>query len=233
MGIGISVKLESFDHVALWVSQRDVLAALLVGVCGMHVIHEAPDFTLVGGDARCGKLTLFDSEGRRDRGVLERVVIRVPDLEEVYARVESWNGVANRGESAALALDAPSNLRLGIVQGASESVDLDHVVLQVPDPGATALALASLGLEPDGDRLRVGNRYLALRRGELESGPNPLLNHLAFLVDSADAAADEARERGLEIDRVVDAANTRAVFFWGPDRIRIELVEHKPSFSLV
>ena len=30
----------------------------------------------------------------------------------------------------------------------------------------------------------------------------------------------------------VHAANTKAVFVWGPDRVRIEYVEHKPEFSL-
>ena len=32
---------------------------------------------------------------------------------------------------------------------------------------------------------------------------------------------------------MVDAANTYAVFVYGPDRIKLEYVEHKPSFSLV
>jgi hypothetical protein len=34
------------------------------------------------------------------------------------------------------------------------------------------------------------------------------------------------------VDNVVDAANTRAVFVWGPERVRIEYVEHKPEFAL-
>jgi catechol 2,3-dioxygenase-like lactoylglutathione lyase family enzyme len=227
------VKLETFDHVALWVPERTVLAAFLVEACGMHVIEETDDFTLVGGDARRGKLTLFEAEGPRERGVLERVAIRVPDLESVRARIASQNGAVDQGHEG-LVVDAPANLRLGVVQGkAGEPVDLDHAVLQVSDPKRTGDALSLLGLERDGDRLRVGDKHLELRRGEAEAGENPLLNHLAFLVDSAEAAEDEARELGLEIDRVVDAANTRAVFVWGPDRIRIELVEHKPSFSLV
>ena len=33
-------------------------------------------------------------------------------------------------------------------------------------------------------------------------------------------------------DDVVDAANTLAVFLRGPDRIRLEYVEHKPEFAL-
>jgi catechol 2,3-dioxygenase-like lactoylglutathione lyase family enzyme len=225
------VKLKSFDHVALWVPQRDVLAAFLVDGCGMHVIERTDDFTLVGGDARRGKLTLFDAQGPRDRGVLERVVIRVPDLGGVRARIESSNGAVEQG---GLVVDAPSNLRLGIIEGEpDEPADLDCAVLRVPDPLRTAGALASLGLEPEGGRLRVADKHLELCRGEGDSGEGPLLNHLAFLVDSAEVAEDEARDGGLEIDKVVDAANTRAVFVRGPDQIRIELVEHKPSFSLV
>jgi hypothetical protein len=31
---------------------------------------------------------------------------------------------------------------------------------------------------------------------------------------------------------VVDAPNTLALFVYGPDRVRLEYVEHKASFSL-
>jgi hypothetical protein len=54
----------------------------------------------------------------------------------------------------------------------------------------------------------------------------------AVLVDSADEHEAAARDLGVEIDSVVDAANTLAVFVWGPERVRIEYVEHKPTFSL-
>ena len=40
------------------------------------------------------------------------------------------------------------------------------------------------------------------------------------------------REPDHGVDKVVDAANTRAVFVWGPERVRIEYVEHKPGFAL-
>ena len=52
-------------------------------------------------------------------------------------------------------------------------------------------------------------------------------------MDSADEHIKEAERRGLEIADVVDAPNTYAVFVWGPDGIKLEYVEHKPSFSLV
>src|SRR5438034_1116882 len=126
---------KTLDHVALWVADRDPIADLLTGSVGMHVIDRTDAFTLVGSDARRGKLTLFAAEGPRERGALAHVALRVNDLE-------------------------------------------------------------------------------------------------AALVDSADDHIEEARESGIEIDNVVDAANTYAVFLWGPERVRVEYVEHKPTFSL-
>ena len=52
-----------------------------------------------------------------------------------------------------------------------------------------------------------------------------------MLVDEVDPVIAEAEERDI-VDNVVDAANTRAVFVWGPERVRIEYVEHKPGFAL-
>ena len=60
----------------------------------------------------------------------------------------------------------------------------------------------------------------------------PLLNHIGVLVDSVDEHQAEAEELGVEIDDLVDAPNTLALFVWGPDRVKLEYVEHKPSFSL-
>ena len=52
-------------------------------------------------------------------------------------------------------------------------------------------------------------------------------------MESADAHIEEAASASLEIADVVDAANTYAVFVWGPERLKLEYVEHKESFSLV
>ena len=223
----------SFDHVALWTAERDELARLLTEGCGMHVVDRTDAFTLVGGDARRGKLTLFAAEPPRDRGVLERIVVRVKSLDEVRERL-AQAGFAAHANGDEVLVDAPDGVTLGVVEDASTAApDLDHVVLTVPDPDATAAGLGELGLERDGDRLTVDDRHVELRKGDAHEGDRPLLNHLAFLVDSADRVEQEARSRGLEIEDVVDAPNTLAVFLRGPDRIRIEYVEHKPGFSLV
>ena len=57
----------SLDHVALWVSEREALAGFVCDHLGMHVIEQTDSFTLVGVDAKLGKLTLFDAEGPRER----------------------------------------------------------------------------------------------------------------------------------------------------------------------
>jgi hypothetical protein len=78
----------------------------------------------------------------------------------------------------------------------------------------------------------VGGAWIEFQPGEPGAPEEPLLNHLAVLVDSAEDHVAAARDLGVEIDNVVDAANTLAVFVWGPERVRIEYVEHKPTFSL-
>src|SRR4051812_1830298 len=88
----------SLDHVALWVSDRDALAALACDHLGMHEIDRTDAFTLVGADARRFKLTLFAAEGPRDPGALAAVVLRVPDVEAVLEslpyEIEREDGVA-------------------------------------------------------------------------------------------------------------------------------------------
>ncbi len=230
-GYARRVEVTSFDHVALWASDRDAVAKLLIDGCGMHEIDRTDTFTLVGGDARRGKVTLFSAEGPRQPGVLERIVLRVPSLDDVRERLVSANVPAANGEGA-LRVDA-AELPLTVVESdTTEVADLDHVVLRVPDPVATAAELAELGLERDGERLRVRDREVVLQSGNAGEGERPLLNHLAFLVDSAEDVEREARTRGLAIEDFVDAPNTLAVFLRGPDRIRLEYVEHKPGFSL-
>jgi len=221
----------SLDHVALWMADRDAIADLVCDHLGMHVIERTERFTLVGADAREGKLTLFTAQGPRERGALSAIVLRVPSLEDALAALPPEVRVAR--EDGTAWLDAPEGLRLGLVGGAPAGTDLDHVRLKVSDVEAMAAALAELGFERDGERLRVRDRWVVLEAGGEPEGDRPLLNHLAMLVDSATEVAEEARRRGAEVADVVDAPNTLAVFLWGPDRVKLEFVEHKPGFSLV
>jgi catechol 2,3-dioxygenase-like lactoylglutathione lyase family enzyme len=228
------MQVNALDHVALWVADRDRLADFLCAHLGMHVIERTGDFTLVGADARRGKLTLFAADGEREPGVLDRVVLRVSDLQAALAALPAGLEV-DRADGMAR-FEGPERLGLGLVEAreADPEYDLDHVILRVPDPIRTRDGLAVLGFTPDGDvRLLVGDKAVVLAQADAAEGERPLLNHIALLVDSGRRQLEEAKRRGIEVAEVRDAANTFAVFVWGPDRIKLEYVEHKPSFSLV
>ena len=220
----------SLDHVALWVADRRPMAGFLCDHLGMHVIEETDAFTLVGVDAKLGKLTLFDADGPRERGALERIVLRVRDLEAALARLPHE---VVRGESGVAELEGPGGLPLGLVEAPGVDYDLDHVVLALADPEAARTRLALLGFERRDSVVAVADRHVRIEPGPAGDGERPLLNHLALLVDDAHAVKDQAEASGLEIDDVKDAKNTFAVFLRGPEGVRIEYVEHKPGFALV
>ena len=221
----------SLDHVALWVEERDPLADFLCRYLSMHVIEQTDSFTLVGVDAKLGKVTLFDAKGPRERGALEQLTLRVQDLD---AAAEGLPPEARaRHEDGVVTFDAPQGLRMGLVPGDGPDYDLDHVVLRVPEPAASARALTGLGFERRDGTVAVADRHVRLEPGGRPEGERPLLNHLALLVDSASETQGEAERAGIEIAEVKDAANTLAVFVWGPDRIKLEYVEHKPGFALI
>jgi catechol 2,3-dioxygenase-like lactoylglutathione lyase family enzyme len=209
---------KTLDHVALWVADRDAIAATLTSRLGVHEIDRQDTFTLLGADARRFKLTLFDAEGPREAGSLLHVALRVNRLPG----------------GAPETFSAGEGLRIVIVQAPTAvEYDLDHVALKSIDPRATAAEYERYGFRPAGTgRLQVGGAFLELQSGLVRATERPLLNHLAVLVDSvADALAD-ADELGIEVESTVDAANTYAAFLAGPEGVRIEYVEHKPSFSL-
>ena len=104
----------TLDHVALWVADRDAVADVATTKLGMHVIDRTDAFTLVGADARRGKLTLFAAEGPRERGPLLRIGLRVSALDGREPRVDLGEGLE------AVLVEAPTEV----------DYDLDHVVLE-------------------------------------------------------------------------------------------------------
>jgi hypothetical protein len=191
----------------------------------MHVIDRQDAFTLIGSDARRGKLTLFTAEGPREQGAFKHVALRVSDLERATADLPSAELELGEGVRVQL-VEAPTDVEY----------DLDHVALVSADPEQTAKEYTELGFNPaepsDGHpRVEVGGAYVEFHRGDPGEPDKPLLNHVAVLVDEVDPVITEAEKREI-VDNVVDAANTRAVFVWGPERVRIEYVEHKPGFAL-
>jgi catechol 2,3-dioxygenase-like lactoylglutathione lyase family enzyme len=228
----------TLDHVAYWLADRDALADFVVRHLGMHVIDRTDAFTLVGADARRGKLTLFAAEPPRDRGALEHVALRVRHLERALAALPAGLEVEHRREGEAY-FELGEGVVLGLVQAQTDAdYDLYHVALRSADSQATASEYGSLGFRAAAPgpshcpRVEVGGAWLEFQPGEPGIPEQPLLNHLAVLVDSADEHLAAACDLGVEVDDVVDAANTRAVFLRGPEGVRIEYVEHKPTFSL-
>jgi catechol 2,3-dioxygenase-like lactoylglutathione lyase family enzyme len=215
------------DHVALWVADRDAIAEFACSKLGMHEIERTDDFTLVGANAKRFKLTLFAAEGPREPGPLQHIALRVSDR----ARAESALG--------GTAVDVGEGLRIAVVEGETPvEYDVDHVTLAVPNPEASAEAWQLLGFHPArprGGAVRVGiaGAYLELVPAPDARPERPLLNHLALLVESADDLRDQAVEACAEVVDVKDTENTYAVFVNGPDGVKLEYVEHKPSFSLV
>jgi catechol 2,3-dioxygenase-like lactoylglutathione lyase family enzyme len=190
---------KTLDHVALWVAGRDAIADTLTTRTGVRVIERTDRFTLLGADARRGKVTLFDAEGPREPGVLRRIGLRagsLPDGPDEF--------------------DAGEGLRFALVEAPTEvDYDLDHVVLAVTDVEAAVEGWERLGFSRVGDaRLEVGGAFLDLEQ------------------DSVEEHEAEAEQLGVEVDQVVDAPNTVALFVFGPERVKLEYIEHKPTFSL-
>ncbi len=215
----------TLDHVAFWVADREPLVAFCERHLGMHVISHEANFTLVGSNARRGKLTFFDADGPRDRGPLKHVGLRVANL--ASARAELPAGTPE-------VFELGEGIHVTLVEADTDvDYDLDHVALWSKAPEATAKEYLRYGFAHAGaSRVEVGGAFVELHDGDPSPNERPLLNHLAVLVDSADEIIADAGELSIEVESVVDAANTYAAFLWGPDRVRIEYVEHKPTFSL-
>jgi catechol 2,3-dioxygenase-like lactoylglutathione lyase family enzyme len=221
------------DHVAYWVADRDPIAAFVTAHLGMHVIARTERFTLVGSNARRGKLTLFDAEGPRERGALKHVALRVSALAE--ALVQLPDGLElERPRAGEAYFDVSEGVRLGLVEAETDvEYDLDHVALFSASPKETARQYEQFGFAPDGeDQVEVGGAFVEFHDGDPGDPERPLLNHLAVLVDSAEETLQDAEQAGFEVADVVDAPNTFAVFVWGPERVKIEYVEQKPTFAL-
>ena len=223
-----AIRPSSLDHIALWTDTRKPLADFACDHLAMHVIEETDTFTLVGVDAKLGKLTLFDAEGPRERGSLERIALRVGDLDAALEGLPAE--VADDGVAR---FDGPGGVPLALVERDGVDFDLDHVVLRLPDPDAALSALESMGFQRRDGGLAVADRELRVVEADRVEGERPLLNHIALLVDSAGEVQRDAEQRGVEVDDVKDAPNTLAVFLRGPSGVRIEYVEHKPGFALV
>lgn len=223
--------LLALDHVALSVADPDAMAAFLCDHVGMDPLRRKPGLAVVGAGVGATTLNLVAAEGPRGSGALARLVLRVPDVERAVAALPA--GMAVEGDRFELAaFQGPEGLGLGftMVAGGGIAYDLDHVVLRVSDPEQTRVALAEVGCVPRGQSLHVANKYIALADSPAWTA-RPLLEHIAVRVDSVDAAAAQARERGLEIEGPV-AHDTFAIVLPGPEQVRLRFIKQAPRDSL-
>jgi catechol 2,3-dioxygenase-like lactoylglutathione lyase family enzyme len=214
---------QKLDHVALYVTDPEALAARILAQLPFRIIEESDEFVLVGRDPDFGKLTLFRAEqsGTRGPGQLLSVGIGVP-----AATVERT-----------LYFDDELHLELTPSDPSGE-VEVDCVTLLVPDPAESARQWLALGFQPAPKaasralRVKVGAQHVQLQPGTPRPTERPLLNHLGVLVPSFDHVQRAVAQEGLDVTDVVDAENSRALFVRGPDGVELEYVEHKASFAL-
>ena len=183
----------------------------------MHVIERTDRFTLLGADARRGKLTLFDAEGPRERGALARIGLRVSSLDGRAAAVELGEGLE------VVLVEAPDGRRLRPRPRRAR--------LRRSGRGGARRGSGSASRRAGETGVEVGGAFLELCPGEPGEPERPLLNHIGVLVESVDEHVAEAEDLGVEIDDVVDAPNTLALFVWGPDRVqaRVRRAQAAPS----
>src|SRR5436305_2874002 len=173
------------DHVAYWVAAREPVAEFVTAHLGMHVIDQTEKFTLVGSDARRGKLTLFGADGPRERGALKHVALRVSSLESALAELPSGLAVERPRSGEAYFDVGTEGVRLGLVEAETGvEYDLDHVALYSLTPEETAGEYGSLGFstaEPGpsrAPRVEVGGAFIEFHAGDPGAPAKPLLNHL-------------------------------------------------------
>src|SRR4051794_19917783 len=164
---------KTLDHVAFWLADREPVAEFVTTKLGLHVIDRQDNFTLVGADARRGKLTLFSADPPRERGAFKHVALRVSSLPQ----------------DVEIETDLGQNVRVRLVEAPTDlNYDLDHVALYSSHPPRTAEEYLRFGFDaatptPDGHpRVKVGAAFIEFHPGDPGNPKKPLLNHLAVLV---------------------------------------------------
>jgi catechol 2,3-dioxygenase-like lactoylglutathione lyase family enzyme len=217
----------AIDHVALRVLDPDALAMFLCAHCGMQRTVGTEDVAVLAAPDGGTRLFLFEAAERPAPGVLERIVLRVSDLERALWLLPDDLPVEHP-EPELSVFQGPEGLGLGFtsVLGGGIDYDIDHLVLRVMDADETAVALATLGFVPRGDAVHVGDKHVRLRSGIRSAGEDEPLSHIGVLVESVEAVRAQALRAGLETDHFTLPPNKLGVYVPGPERIRIEYADH-------
>ena len=191
----------------------------------MHVIDRTDKFTLVGADARRGKLTLFAAE-EREPGVLARVGLRVFDLDEALAALPAGLPSSDGRRGHARPRRAAARARRG---GRGVAYDLDHVAFLVPIPrrrsrvSPSSASTSTGACSPATRRSCSSPATRATERPLSTTWAARRVRRRPHRGGGAPGSRDRRRRRCGEHLRSVRL---------GPDRIKLEYVEHKPTFSL-
>ena len=225
------IETNSLDHVALWVSNREPLTDLLCERLGMHVIEQHRDFTLVGGDAREGKLTLFAAEGPREPGVLGRIGLRVPDVD---AGGRAAPGPAGRARRRARLFDGPEGIPLALVPRPRRRPSSTSTISSCGSPTRSRRCRGSRGSASSATETGCGWPTASVLRGAGAGRGRraPAEPHRAArrLRPGGLAGGARARDRGDRDQGHRQHASPSSCA--DPEQIVIEYVEHKPTFSL-
>ncbi len=211
------------DHVALWVDDRDALADLLCDELDVHVIDHTERYTLVGPNAKAGKLTLFDSPSGA--------------CPEAHRLVSVTLAETERSDREPLVTDHGLTITFRPTTHGTQHA-LVGLTLRSSDPLAAAgeyvgrFGFDEVTAHPNVATVACADATVTLVREDAVPVEQPILNHLGLLVDSARDHLSEARDAGMHVLDIVDAPNTHAVFIEGPEGVSVEYVEHKPAFAL-
>jgi catechol 2,3-dioxygenase-like lactoylglutathione lyase family enzyme len=220
-----ATSLLAIDHLALRVADPEQLGGFLCDHCGMQSAESEEGFSVLGAPGDSTKLFLFEADEPPHPGVLQRVVLRLSDLEQGLAMLPGKLEV-HEIEPQLVVFQGPQDLELGFtsVLGGVD-YDVDHVVLRALDPDETTIALAALGFVPQAGALQVADKQVRLQSGIRSAGENELLSHMGVLVESVEAVRGQAWSAGYEIDELTLAPNKLGVYVPGPERIRVEYAE--------
>jgi catechol 2,3-dioxygenase-like lactoylglutathione lyase family enzyme len=218
--------LLEISHLAIRVSDPDELARFLCDHCGMERTDSEDGFAMLSAPGARTRLFISQAERSPDPGVLQRVVLRVSDLEGALARLPNAVTV-ERPEPELAVLEAPQGLQLGFtsVLGGAVDYDVDHFVLRVMTADETMLALAELGFVPSGGALHVADKHVRVQSGIRSAGDNELLDHIGVVVESVEALKGQALRAGLEFDELTLPPNKVGIYVRGPERLRLEYAE--------
>ena len=142
-------------------------------------------------------------------------------------------------EHGGVYFDLYEGLRLGLVEAETESdYDFDHVALFSPLPEEAARSTSAYGFARAGagaEALRAWRspaRRSSSGRGDRRRRAGRCSTTWRCSSTPPTTTSRRRTRTGIKVERVVDAPNTYAAFMAGPDGVRIEYVEHKPTFAL-